>query len=232
MPLLDVFALLWFLTGWVGYTFFAERHARNAVSLMQAVHSYRRRWMARVVEGEQGAMHAGILNGLAHTAVFLVSTTVLIVGGLLATLGATESAVTVLAEVPFAVAVPEWFWVMKTLFLVAIFLYAAYRFTWSLRQFNFCSIMVGAAPDKTAGPDEKGDFIERASRVACFAGDNFNAGLRAYYLGFITLAWFVHPGLWMAGTAAMIVVLYRREFHSAIVKALTQDLDAGAATRP
>jgi uncharacterized membrane protein len=224
MTFLDIVAITWFLGCWIGYTLFSRHHAKAAPNLMEAVHTYRKRWMARVVEAEEGPMHAVILNGLAHTAVFLVSTTVLIVGGLLATLGATEAAVKVFATVPFAVGGPEWLWVSKTLFLVTIFLYAAYRFTWSLRQFNFCSIMVGAAPDKSAAPDEKRDFIERASQVACLAGDNFNAGLRAYYLGFVTLGWFVHPLLWIGGTAIMLLVLYRREFHSPIVRALTGDL--------
>jgi uncharacterized membrane protein len=177
--------------------------------------------MARVADSQDGAMHAGIANSLANSAVFLVSTTVLIVGGLLATLGSNGEAIRVVSELPFAAAASEPMWVVKTLFLVKIFLYAAYRFTWALRQFNFCSIMIGAAPGKSSAPETIREFVDRAARVACFAGDNFNAGLRAYYFGFVTLAWFLHGTLWIIGTAAMVCVLYRREFHSPIVKALS-----------
>ena len=55
--------------------------------------------------------------------------------------------------------------------------------------------------------------------------DNFNRGLRAYYFGLAALGWFVNPGLFMVGTVWVILVLYRREFHSITKRTLKREMD-------
>ena len=41
---------------------------------------------------------------------------------------------------------------LKVALLTAVFVFAFFRFTWSLRQYTFGAILVGAAPDaKDAG---------------------------------------------------------------------------------
>ena len=45
--------------------------------------------------------------------------------------------------------------------LAVIFIFAYFKFTWSLRQFNFVSILIGAAP----GPGSPDDELERYARA-------------------------------------------------------------------
>lgn len=52
------------------------------------------------------------------------------------------------------------------------------------------------------------------------AANQFNFGLRAYYFGMATLAWFINPWFFMLVTAGVVVVLYRREFHSDVLEVM------------
>jgi uncharacterized membrane protein len=54
----------------------------------------------------------------------------------------------------------------------------------------------------------------RLLRVISMAATPFNFGLRAYYFGMTMLAWFVSPWLFMLMSIGVVLVLYRREFHS------------------
>jgi uncharacterized membrane protein len=53
------------------------------------------------------------------------------------------------------------------------------------------------------------------------AAREMNRGLRAYYFSIAALSWFVSPLLFMISTGIIVVVLYRREFHSEIVYILS-----------
>ena len=86
---------------------------------------------------------------------------------------------------------------------------------WSIRQFNRCAILIGAAPlpHQLDDPSRRA-WVRRLGRLNALAGDDFNRGLRAYYFGLALLAWFVHPWAFAATTVWVVAVLYRREFAS------------------
>ena len=50
--------------------------------------------------------------------------------------------------------------------------------------------------------------------MVALAAESFNDGLRAYYFAFAAVLWFISPWMFLAGTGAVLVVLFRREFHS------------------
>ena len=58
---------------------------------------------------------------------------------------------------------------------------------------------------------------ERMARVLSMAGNEFNLGLRSYYFALGTLTWFINPLLFILTVAGVVVVLYRREFHSDVL---------------
>ena len=116
---------------------------------------------------------------------------------------------------------------LKLALLAAIFVHAFFRFTWSLRQYSFGAIIVGAAPEAkqfAADDSQRELFAERAGRVMGLAAETFNDGLRAYYMSFAAVAWFFSAWAFMAATAAVLVVLYRREFRSEVLMALREGL--------
>ncbi len=50
---------------------------------------------------------------------------------------------------------------------------------------------------------------------------NANDAIRAYYFALAATVWFVHTWLFMLATVWVLLVLYRRDFHSKTVKLLT-----------
>lgn len=106
--------------------------------------------------------------------------------------------------------------------LLGIFIFAYFKFTWSLRQLNLLSILIGAAPPISApapAPDiEK--FSHRMGTINTLSGDEFNRAIRAYYFGLATLCWFIQPWLFIFMTAIITLVLYRRDFLSNTLSAL------------
>jgi uncharacterized membrane protein len=218
---LDWIAIAWFFGIWVGYQYFASgRAARGHPSLMSVMGGYRAEWWGRVLEREQRIVDAAILANLSNSATFFASTTLLILGGLLALLGTSERVIEVVAELPFTARAQESIWEYKVLLLIGIFVYAFFKFTWSLRQHNFNSVLVGAAPAHDSDPEKLADYVSRAGRIATFAADNFNYGLRAYYFGLAALTWFLNSWIFMLVTAWVVIILYLREFRSKALKTL------------
>lgn len=212
---LDAVAVLWFFVWWIGYARFAEWHGKRAPSLLSAMVMYRRDWWERLLMRELRMIDTAIIASLSNTSTFFASTTLLILGGLLALLGTTEKVVAVVQGLPFKArpATAE-LWEIKILLLVAIFIYAFFKFTWSIRQFNMASVLVGAAPPVPSDPREHSGYIERAATVSHYAAEHFNYGLRAYYFALAALAWFVNAWLFMAVSTWVVLVLYWREFRS------------------
>lgn len=59
-------------------------------------------------------------------------------------------------------------------------------------SFNYCCILIGAAPLKFTDQEKRYAYACRAARLNALAGDHFNRGLRAYYFGLAVLTWFVN----------------------------------------
>ena len=88
-PLADLLAPAWFLLCWVGYTYYAdgERGQRN---LTRVMHIYRALWARQMLERDNRMVDTQIIANLMRSASFFASTTVLIIAGLIAVLGARE----------------------------------------------------------------------------------------------------------------------------------------------
>jgi uncharacterized membrane protein len=220
---LDYIAFVWFFVIWIGYQNFASWRARRGdPSLMGVMGGYRREWWAEMLERDLRIVDVTILSTLSNTATFFASTTLLILGGLLALLGTSERVIAVMADLPFGAGAQDTMWEYKILLLVGIFVYAFFKFTWSLRQQNFCSVLVGAAPTHENDPHKRSDYVTRSARIASSAADNFNYGLRAYYFGLAALTWFMNSWIFMAATAWVVAILYWREFRSKSLEILTR----------
>jgi uncharacterized membrane protein len=226
IALADVVAPLWFLACWIGYTLYADRgHAPP--NLMQRMHAYRRLWMRAMLARDNRMVDTQIIANLMRSASFFASTTMFIIAGLIAVLGAREKAMAVVAELPFAVDSPPLLWDLKVLLLVVLFVYAFFKFTWAFRHYNYCLILVGAVPAPDRVTEEVERIAERTARIATSTGRHFNGGLRAYYFGLAALSWFVHPWLFVALTTWVVWVIYRREFRSRLLKTLATPEEAG-----
>jgi uncharacterized membrane protein len=218
LPWSDWAAVAWFFAAWIGYASFAARRGKTRPSLMAAGQRVRVRWMVEATRREPRVLDAIVLQNLTTSPSFFASTTILIVGGLLALLSSNEQSTAVLRELPFAARTSILVFDLKVMLLAGVFVFAFFRFTWSLRQYNFAALVVAAAPLPPVfdqGTEEaRQAFARQAGGLASLAAESFNDGLRSYYMAFAAVAWFFSPLAFAIATAFVIVVLYLREFRS------------------
>lgn len=220
--IVDFAALVFFLSLWIGYTRFASAQVRRRPCLAGLLHTFRRRWMLALIERDNRVADTTIIANIERTVTFLASSTMLIIAGLLTVMASSEKAMALVSALPFTHKTTPLEWELKLLLLVSIFIYAFFKFTWALRQVGFCAVMVGHAPmpgDATSA-DRKDEFAEGVARVLSMAGAHFNYGLRSYYFGVASLAWFFNAWVFMAATVAVVGILYQREFASSALHAL------------
>jgi uncharacterized membrane protein len=223
MPWEDWGALALFIFGWVGYAAFASRRAKVERTLLASTNHFRKVWMMQVTHRDQRIVDAAVTQNLAASPSFWASTTILVLGGLLAVLGISDKATGLVQDLPFAARTSMLVFDIKIMVLLAVFVYAFFRFTWSMRVYSFGAILVGAAPNVevfNAGEADRDAFAERAGKLMGAAAESFADGLRAYYMSFAVIGWFVSPAAFALATLAVLWVLYRREFRSDVLAIL------------
>ena len=219
---LDVLAVALFAAIWFGYAWYADYSATRRPRLGMELNRYTRAWFECMLERDNRMLDVNILRNLTRSSQFFASTTMLILGALVALMGYAETAARLVAELPFTQQVTQRLWEIKILLLLIIFVYAFFKFSWSIRQFGFCSVLVGATAKGPAVAAEHAPQVERLTVITGFATRNSNQGLRAYYYGVAVLAWFLHPVLMIVVTLCVVYVLHQREFSSRTLELLTR----------
>lgn len=223
LPWPDWLALAVLFGGWTAYARFAKRRSMVQPSVLGATNRERWRWMREATVRDNRVLDGIVVQNLSSPPAFFASTTILIVGALLATLFAGDKASEFVREVPFAARTSVLVFDLKLVVLTAIFVFAFFRFTWSVRQYSFGVILVAALPERERylGDEAARDaFADRAGRLVGLAAESLNDGIRAYYMAFAAAAWFNSAWACMLGTLGVIWVLYRREFHSDVLRVL------------
>ncbi|MBY0330430.1 MAG: DUF599 domain-containing protein [Acetobacteraceae bacterium] len=219
---LDWLAFAIFAVSWVGYSFAVDRlpglHRRSVIAAMD---EHRRQWMRTMVTRDNRIMDTQIIGNLMNSTSFLANTAIFILAGLVAMMASPELGARVFGALPFATPPDPTLWEIKIALLLVIFVRAFFELTWALRQFNYCSIVMGGITASTTDP---AGFAraEVAAKVANRAARHFNSGLRAYYFGLAALAWVLHPLALIAASLLVLRELYRREFRSVVRDALQQ----------
>jgi uncharacterized membrane protein len=223
--LLDVCGFGWFAMAWIGYTFYARSGRRKHRTISAVMNTFRRQWLVEMSRREVRLVDVNALNSLANNVTFFASTTILVVGGLFALLGASDRAIGALGDLPFAVHTSQSVWEVKVLLLIVLFIYAFFQFAWASRMSNYCAILIGAAP--AVGDPSLPAHAERAARMTNLMGHHYNLGLRAYFFALAFLGWFVHPWALILATTWVVAVNYWREFRSPEFRALQAGTESG-----
>jgi len=162
-----------------------------------------------------------IQNTLQHGVMFFASTSILLIGALIAGLGASDQALLLLDDLPFAESSTRTAWELKVMLVTFIFVFAFFKFAWSYRLFNYVVILIGAAPDYSpkqnnslapkTDPNEYGIMV---GALHTLGARHFTTGLNSYFFALATCAWFLSAKFFIAATVWVNVVLYRRAFGS------------------
>ncbi len=212
---LDLAALALFAGAWIVYAILLEwtPHGQNGLNAKMDV--YRDEWMQRMLERDMRMLDGQIMASLQNGTAFFASTSLLAIGGALTLLRSTDDLLTVVASLPFGVPSSRIEWEVKTMGLVVIFIYAFYKFAWCYRLYNYVAIMIGAMPPHTQKKSAHAKIhAARTGKLCESAGRHFNRGQRAFFFALGYLGWFVSPWLLMATTAAVVMVMWQRQFTS------------------
>lgn len=218
----DILALSVFIVAWYGYTVFARRKAKTTDCIARSLHQHRIHWMYEVISREVRVSEAALLANLERNIAFFASSTLLILAGLFTLFAKVETLEIVISSLPFAAEVNHLAIQLKLSLLAFIFVLSFFQFTWSMRQYGFLNVMIGATPYDLSGSNENlTAYAKQMAIVQDQAAHSYNYGLRSYYFALAAMCWFFHPLLLIFMSLWVVYTLFTREFNSKAVKAIT-----------
>lgn len=221
---LDITALAIFVSAWIAYALTLEGTSFGLSGLNGRVDAYRELWFHRTLARDARMVDMQIMTALHSGTAFFASTSLIAIGAALSLLRATEEVLPLLSGLPIGVITSREQWEAKTLGLVVILVYAFFKFSWSYRLFNYVAIMLGAMPPVTEkDTPEAQAHVAKTTCIFQEAGRHFNRGQRALFFALGYLGWYVHPVALIATTAAVFVVMVRRQFASVPLRALRDE---------
>lgn len=221
---MDVVAFAYFLAVWVWYALYSEYRAKTGKdSILVVMNHHRQRWMRNMIMRENRLSDTNAVGNIARSISFFASTTVLIVVALLSAFSRPEAVKEVFEALPFAHNTSTLVWEIKLLLLALLFIYAFFKYTWSLRQYNYVNILIGAAPSAQERKDIHEAYARMTADLIGNAARHFGNGLRAYYFGMAVFGWFIHPIGFIVATTLVTLVVYRRDFKSRTLYTIKMD---------
>jgi uncharacterized membrane protein len=212
---LDLVALVWFIGIWIAYAVAIEWSPYGRTGLNALMDRYREVWMRRMLTRDNRMVDMQVMAALTNGTAFFASTSLIAVGGALTLLRSTDEVLTVLATLPFGIETARPLWEVKVVGLAVIFIYAFFKFAWAYRLFNYVAILLGATPLAADKDTPEADaHVVRTARLFAAAGRHFNRGQRAFFFALAYLGWFISPAVFMATTAAALIVMWARQFAS------------------
>jgi uncharacterized membrane protein len=229
MTISDYIALAFFLSLWGVFNWVTsgDRNFKR-ISVTRAMSMHRAIWIRNSLHRDLKMIDTSIMAGLQNGTAFFGSTSLLALGSTFALLGATDQAQALFADLPTIFHGGRTAFELKVGGLATIFAYSFFKFGWSYRLFNYCSIMFGGLPmqaEALKDPHAANLAAERVIAMNVIAAKSFNAGLRGLFLSIGYLGWFVNAYVFAAMSVFVFTILIRRQFFSEARKALIQGLE-------
>ena len=152
---------------------------RRSLTLLAATNRVRRQWMLQTTYRDVRVIDGVVDPEPVDAPSFFASTTILIIGGLLAVLGTTEKASELVREIPFVERTSLLMFDLKLLLLLACSSMRSSASPGACGSTRFGALLVAAAPEPEHFAAEDGTrerFADRAGRVMGLAAETFNAG--------------------------------------------------------
>lgn len=213
--LIDLAAFVFFVVSIVGYGYVTSLGPLARRTIAAAVQAQRVRWMENMAVRDTRIVDAHLLGGLSQGNAFFASTSAIIIGGLTALVGAGDKVQALIERLPAVSQTSAIMFEVKLMLMIAILVFAFFKFAWAFRLSHYAAIMIGATP--ILGGDNQDvclDHARRTARLVGLAGDHANAGIRSYYYAMAAMAWFIHPLALVATTLWVMGTMVRRDFFS------------------
>lgn len=223
LPVLDLVAIAFFVLCWGIFAPGILKHLVRRRTLTAMMDAQRANWMLTMSRRELRMVDTSIMSGLQQGTAFFASSCLLAIGGCFALFGSADTFLEVLSEIPAPQIATRTAFEAKVFGLIGILSYGFFKFGWSYRLFNYCSILMGAVPSYREEQALRPEFeiaVERATRMNVLAGRHFNEGLRAIFFAIAYLGWFIGAWMLISTTVFIVTVEIRRQFFSAAREAV------------
>lgn len=164
----------------------------------------RRVWVQSIIAEKRDILAVQTLRNWLMAATFLASTSILISLGLVASVfqsGLASAAVRALNIFGHPSAT---LWSIKLLALAALFFYAFFNFTLSIRYYNHAGLLLNVPGDR-----EPFATVESVTEILNHGALHYTLGMRGYYLAVPMGLWLFGPEWMLAGSVAMVFVIHR-----------------------
>ena len=226
---LDLASFVYMLAIWLCYSQYAKRRAKRGdkQSLSHSMQLHRIRWVTQLLNRDMRVTDSALLASQERVVGFFASTTLLLLAAVFTAISASAQIAQLTGELPLSEVQSTTQIQTKFILIAVLLIYAFFQITWSLRQYGFVAVLMGAAPMPEDQTDEieKQNYIREMARLMDMAGHDNNAGLRAYYFCLAMLFWMLNPFVYMGAATLIVVVLAQREFKSKTVRTLEAALE-------
>ena len=161
-------------------------------------------WVEEIMRRRDGILAVQTLRNSMMAAVFLASTAVLLIIGVLTLSEQGDKLRTTWQALDVFGAASSRLWLTKMLLLLIDLLFAFFSFAMAIRLFHHVGYMINAPQDGNlvaASPAHVSAHLNRAGRF-------YSIGMRAYYYTVPLLLWLFGPHFMLAGTVALVVSLH------------------------
>jgi uncharacterized membrane protein len=218
---IEIVALFYLLILWAGYARYVKHRAKQGklASLSRSLHNHREAWARRILDREMRMTDASLLASQERVVGFFASTTLLLMAAVLTALTTSGQIAELTSHIPFAEAQTNGQIEAKLALILLILIYAFFKITWSLRQYGFAAVVIGAAPDsgEELTQQQRETFSSNLASLMDSAGHDNNSGLRAYYFCLSVMCWLWGTVPFLVATTITVYVLYDRECRSRTV---------------
>ncbi len=213
--LYDGIAFAFFIFAWFAYHYAVEYTPLRTTSLNMLMNAKRKAWLQQALARDNRIVDTQVLNGLQNGTAFFASTSLIALGGSVSLLRATDELLKVFVELPLSLPTTRAAVDIKIIGLACLFAYAFFKFSWAYRLFNYTAMLMGAMSqvDRKETPQARRE-ADQAGQMVVVAGRHFNHGQRAFFFAVAYLGWFGGPLPFLLSTAAVLVVMWRRQFRS------------------
>lgn len=181
------------------------RLKRNPGYTVQDVNNLvRSAWVEEIMRRRDGILAVQTLRNSMTAAVFLASTAVLMIIGVLTLSEQGDKLRTTWQALDVFGAAGSRLWLTKMLLLLVDLLFAFFSFAMAIRLFHHVGYMINAPQGgnlAAASPAHVSAHLNRAGRF-------YSIGMRAYYYTVPLLLWLFGPHFMFAGTVALVISLY------------------------
>lgn len=221
LSLFDLCGVAYFLICWLGYAPALKWWSRRQQMVGTAMIDHRRAWMYELLGREWKDADTAIAGHIMSTAGFFASTTVIVIGALLGVLVNTARGMPASANAWFTIAPPGPLEI-KIILILVIAVYAFLSFTWAIRQANFASVMMGAAPPPKMDSRLRNRVAISMGNIITGVAESYDNGMRAYYFALGALTWIISPLLLILTTTGVVALLLYRQTKSRTAVALME----------